>query len=91
MCGKHFTQDCFDTSARSKGRVRKKAKLKDNAIPTLFLHPEESGEIPNLIKPKILRDDQLIQPNLTVRFIGAKPDDQDEPWLQNISGVGMVP
>ena len=49
VCGKHFTQDCFDTSLDSRGRVRKRAKLKDNAIPTLFLHPDESGELLSIV------------------------------------------
>ena len=52
VCGKHFTEDCFDTSLDSRGRARKRAKLKDNAIPTLFLHPDESGELPSIVPVK---------------------------------------
>ena len=56
VCSKHFTQDCFDSSMGSRGRIRKNPKLKDNAIPTLYLHPEESAELPQIIasKPEIV-------------------------------------
>ena len=88
VCSKHFTQDCFDSSMGSRGRIRKNPKLKDNAIPTLYLHPEESAELPQIIasKPEIVN-------GYEVRFIGAKPEDpllvkdeviediqSDNPW-----------
>ena len=65
VCGKHFTEDCFDISLDSRGRARKRAKLKDNAIPTLFLHPDESGELPSIV-PVI---EQVIDTLHTIRKV----------------------
>ena len=52
VCSKHFKDDCFDLLDR-KGKPRKIKKLKDKAIPTLYLRHDESVEKTEVKKRKL--------------------------------------
>ena len=53
VCAKHFTDECFDLYD-CRGKPRKLKRLKDKAIPTLFLRPgDPTGETPSVKKRRL--------------------------------------
>ena len=79
VCSKHFSADCFDPYD-CKGRPRKIKRLKDSAVPSLFLRPGDStGETPSVKKRKV--DEH----NYFSSDTHEKEDEQQLPTTQDMN------